>query len=418
MAGNSSIYELRKRQDDNNLKRWQDWSVSINYVVEQFNDVISNLTERLDMAESAIEALKFRIDNDNNYVKLQNSELQIPSSDKSTYSRPCGVFSNVQDGANIFYVYSNKTISGLYLNGIPVKYIESPETTSNTNNTDNVNGPNQAPTIRPPHTDDTTTLTNAFVRNVVQAYVEKYGRDALSELGDWTITPLNEQGAGSTTSGGSTTPDGTTELDDGTVLEFYETDNGIDVVVKTDQITNEENIAEVTTTLNDTEAVQEIITSLQTNNESTSNTTNSICLPFASFSGSETGTILTFKTDNATKISGDIKIYFSLNSSLNFNNIADDNTDILTLKINYGKQTAKSLYTLDKSKLSKVLIKNTAMVEQKESITKTAANIGQYSTIKTVASVAEQQSSARPSQTLGSMQTSLSSGYSPRKVKK
>jgi len=47
------------------------------------------------MAESAIEALKFRIDNDNNYVKLQNSELQIPSSDKSTYSRPCGVFSNV-----------------------------------------------------------------------------------------------------------------------------------------------------------------------------------------------------------------------------------------------------------------------------------------------------------------------------------
>jgi len=48
---------------------------------------------------------------------------------------------------------------------------------------------------------------------------------------------------------------------------------------------------------------------------------------------------------------------------LNFNNIADDNTDILTLKINYGKQTAKSLYTLDKSKLSKVLIKNTAMVE-------------------------------------------------------
>lgn len=281
MAGNSSIYELRKRQDDDNLKRWQDWSVSINYVVEQFNDVISNLTERLDMAESAIEALKFRIDNDNNYVKLQNSELQIPSSDKSTYSRPCGVFSNVQDGANIFYAYSNKTISGLYLNDIPVKYIENSESL-----------------------------------------------------------------------------------------------------------------------------------------ETTSNTADSTCIPFASFSGSETGTILTFKTDNATKISGDIKIYFSLNSSLNFNNITDDNTDILTLKINYGKQTTKSLYTLDKSKLSKVLIKNTAMVEQKESITKTSANIGQYSTVKTVASVAEQQSSVSSSRTLGSMQTSLSSGYSPRKVKK
>ena len=277
MAGNSSIYEMRKRQDDDNLKRWQDWSVSINYVVEQFNDVISNLTERLDMAESAIEALKYRIDNDNNYVKLQNSELQIPSSDKSTYSRPCGVFSNVKDGANIFYAYSNKTISGLYLNGSPVQYIESSETTSN--------------------------------------------------------------------------------------------------------ITN---------------------------------------LPFASFSGSETGTILSFKTDNATKIGGDIKIYFSLDSSLNFNNIIDDTTDILTLKINYGKQITKTLYTLDKSELSKTIVKNSAMVEMKESITKTGANIGQYSTVKTVATTAEQQSSVRSSQTSGSSSSRTGSGLSssPRKVRK
>lgn len=395
MAGNSSIYELRKRQDEDNLKRWQDWSVSINYVVEQFNDVVTNLTERLDMAESAIEALKIRIDmKDNNYVKLQNSELQIPSSATSEYSCPCGVFSNVQDGANIFYVYSNKTINGLYLNGIPVKYIESSETASNTSTN---NSPNKAPTIRPPKEDDTTTLTNTFVKDVVQAYVEKYGRDSLSETGNWTITTLDDQGTGSATGGGSTPPDDTTTLDDGTTLEFYRTDNGMDVIVKTNQLT-EEKITEVTNTLNDAEAVQEIITSLQTSNEPSSNTTNSICFPFASFSGSETGTILTFKTDNATKISGDIKIYFSLNSSLNFNNIADDHTGMLSLKINYGKQTTKSLYTLDKSKLSKILIKNTAMAEQKEAITKTGANIGQYSTIKTVAAVAEQQSSVRSTQ--------------------
>lgn len=123
MAGNSSTFYLRQQVNDSNIKQWQNWAVDINYVVEQFNDVINNLVDRLNTAEMTIEALIEKINNsEDNYVKLQFSSIQIASSDKAVYTKSCGVFSNVILGDNIVYVYANKTIDGLYLDNKPVEF--------------------------------------------------------------------------------------------------------------------------------------------------------------------------------------------------------------------------------------------------------------------------------------------------------
>lgn len=119
------IYNLRKAALDNNIKQWQDWSVSINYVVDQFNDVIENLTERLDIAETTIDALMTKINHmDDTYVKLQYSSLTIMSN-RTYYTKTCGVYSDVSKSdtrysSNIIYVYSDRTVHGLYVNDYPV----------------------------------------------------------------------------------------------------------------------------------------------------------------------------------------------------------------------------------------------------------------------------------------------------------
>jgi len=43
--------------NESNLKQWQNWSVDINYVVSQFNDVVQNLTDKLELAETTANAL-------------------------------------------------------------------------------------------------------------------------------------------------------------------------------------------------------------------------------------------------------------------------------------------------------------------------------------------------------------------------
>ena len=120
------IYNLRKAALDNNIKQWQDWSVSINYVVDQFNDVIENLTERLDIAETTIDALMTKINHmDDTYVKLQYNSITIMSN-RTYYTKTCGVYSDIsKDGtskysSNTIYVYSDRTVHGLYVNNYPV----------------------------------------------------------------------------------------------------------------------------------------------------------------------------------------------------------------------------------------------------------------------------------------------------------
>lgn len=124
MAGNSSIFYLRREKNDTNIKQWQNWSVEINYVVSQFNDVVQNLTDKLEMAETTIDALKVKIqklaerigEDDLKYVKLQYNNIEIGSSKNSVYTKTCGVFSSVNTGVNTINIYSLKNISGLYIN--------------------------------------------------------------------------------------------------------------------------------------------------------------------------------------------------------------------------------------------------------------------------------------------------------------
>ena len=128
MAGNSSTFFLRREINDANIKQWQNWSVDINYVVDQFNNVVESLTDRIDMAETTINALNVKIQKmseqlealDLRYVKLQYDSIEIGSSKNAVYTRSCGVFSSVYGQPNVINVFAPKTITGLYINNTPV----------------------------------------------------------------------------------------------------------------------------------------------------------------------------------------------------------------------------------------------------------------------------------------------------------
>ena len=115
--------DIDKRQATNNdnINKWRNWSESINEVVSQFPTIVENLTERLDIAEMTIKALEEKISHmkleDNKWVKLQQDTIEISSSKDAIYTKSCGVFSSVDPGKqNTIYVYSEKSISGLYVN--------------------------------------------------------------------------------------------------------------------------------------------------------------------------------------------------------------------------------------------------------------------------------------------------------------
>ena len=126
MAGNSSVFYLRQEVNDSNIKQWQNWSVNINYVVDQFNDVIQNLNDRLDMANITIEALQIKLNKaiqdieSLNYINLQYDFVEINSAKDITYTKPCGVFSANPIGHNTINIFATKTIDGLYINNKPV----------------------------------------------------------------------------------------------------------------------------------------------------------------------------------------------------------------------------------------------------------------------------------------------------------
>lgn len=115
--------DIDKRQSTNNdnINKWRNWSESINEVVSQFPTIVENLTERLDIAEMTIKALEEKINHmksgDNKWVKLQQDTIEISSSKNAIYTKSCGIFSSVDPGKqNTIYVYSEKSISGLYIN--------------------------------------------------------------------------------------------------------------------------------------------------------------------------------------------------------------------------------------------------------------------------------------------------------------
>ena len=115
--------DIDKRQATNNdnINKWRNWSESINEVVSQFPTIVENLTERLDIAEMTIKALEEKISHmkleDNKWVKLQQDTIEISSSKDAIYTKSCGIFSSVSTGKqNTIYVYSEKSISGLYIN--------------------------------------------------------------------------------------------------------------------------------------------------------------------------------------------------------------------------------------------------------------------------------------------------------------
>ena len=116
--------DINKRQATNNdnINKWRSWSESINEVVSQFPSIVENLTERLDIAEMTIKALEEKINHmstqgDNKWVKLQQDTIEISSSKDAIYTKSCGIFSSVDSGKqNTIYVYSEKSINGLYVN--------------------------------------------------------------------------------------------------------------------------------------------------------------------------------------------------------------------------------------------------------------------------------------------------------------
>ena len=185
MAGNSSVYYLRQERSESNLKQWQNWSVDINYVVEQFNDVVNNLVERLNLAEMSIDALMVKIDNSSiNYVKLQYNEISIQSSSKSIYSVPCGVFSNYTDSDNnIVYVYANISAPGLYFDDNELELSYNKGIIDKVNNTftptSAITYTNTANTV---NTSDTTNTVNGIsphirrvANNMVGGYTDVWG---------------------------------------------------------------------------------------------------------------------------------------------------------------------------------------------------------------------------------------------------
>jgi len=81
-------------------------------------------------------------------------------------------------------------------------------------------------------------------------------------------------------------------------------------------------------------------------------------MPFMQFTGSDAGTIIMIKTNNAEKIGNSLDLYFSIDPSINSASIGSgydsNNNDIakLTVNINYSQLVVKDLITLDKSKLA------------------------------------------------------------------
>ena len=123
--------DINKRQATNNdnINKWRSWSESINEVVSQFPSIVENLTERLDIAEMTIKALEEKInridasldDIDLEYVKLQQDTIEISSSKEAIYTKSCGIFSSRTDAnPNTIYVYSEKSINGMYVNDTKV----------------------------------------------------------------------------------------------------------------------------------------------------------------------------------------------------------------------------------------------------------------------------------------------------------
>lgn len=115
--------DIDKRQATNNdnINKWREWSNSINAVISQFPSIVENLTERLDIAEMTIKALEEKINHmklgDNKWVKLQQDTIEISSSKEAIYTKSCGIFSSVDSSMqNTIYVYSEKSINGLYVN--------------------------------------------------------------------------------------------------------------------------------------------------------------------------------------------------------------------------------------------------------------------------------------------------------------
>ena len=241
--------DIDKRQATNNdnIKKWRNWSESINEVVSQFPIIVENLTERLDIAEMTIKALEEKINHmklgDNKWVKLQQDTIEISSSKDAIYTKSCGIFSSVSTGKqNRIYVYSEKSISGLYVNN-----------------------------------------TKLYA----------------STIGEWAQ-------------------------------------------------------------------------------------------PFITFAGSDAGTMFQIKTDNTTKIGENIKLYFSTDPSIKFNDYSADNNDIarLTIKINYAQAKVITRPIInDNSKLNKVLQANTTKLAEGlkdiKTVEKVYVPVGQYSTINT-----------------------------------
>ena len=112
--------------------------------------------------------------------------------------------------------------------------------------------------------------------------------------------------------------------------------------------------------------------------------------PFVSFAGSDAGTMFQIKTDNTTKIGENIKLYFSTDPSIKFNDYRADNNDIarLTVKINYAQAKIVTRPIInDNSKLNKVLQANTmnlaGELKDVKTVEKVYVPVGQYSTINT-----------------------------------
>ena len=112
--------------------------------------------------------------------------------------------------------------------------------------------------------------------------------------------------------------------------------------------------------------------------------------PFVTFAGSDAGTMFQIKSDNTTKIGENIKLYFSTDPSIKFNDYSADNNDIarLTIKINYAQAKVITRPIInDNSKLNKVLQANTTKLAEGlkdiKTVEKVYVPVGQYSTINT-----------------------------------
>lgn len=121
MAGTSDIYTSQVSQLQTDLQYWETFINQISGVIQEFNENMSAVQEQLDSMQNSINALTIRVErletgDKNNYIKLSQNMLIVELS-ITTLKKQISIYTNY----NKIYVYSDKDVTGITFNYVPIK---------------------------------------------------------------------------------------------------------------------------------------------------------------------------------------------------------------------------------------------------------------------------------------------------------